>query len=323
MKPNPAVSGRVRQDHPIRAFQLTWPGVMLVATSHAKGDLMGEQDHLGYVYSSEFVSDDQAAAELSRCFHGVEDLQQLRFKSGRHSKAWLNNVIAVGNSYAFVEPLESSALHMITVSIEALLATLPPSWSVPDAQEVYNDYLARKWDSLRWFLALHYKFNKRRQTSFWKEAREHTDISGWQALLNVFTEGAPLARRNDALKEIILDATPTPFGIGGVDTVLLGQQVPCKLLPTRESPEIWRERKLAAEALVKCALPQREALEAVSQNPEMISELFHDLDSWAGPRAIAFADMSVGINLPNQTPATDTLNGVPSDCARSRRVHSG
>lgn len=255
-----------------------------------------EADHLGYAYSSASISDDHAAAELRQRFPGADGLKQLRFRSGRHSQAWCHNVVAVGNSYAFVEPLESSALHMMTVSIEALLSTLPSSWAAPNARNMFNAYLTRKWDSLRWFLAIHYKFNKRLDTPFWTEAREKTDISGWQPLLEAFADGAPLARRKEELKQLILDVTPTPFGIGGVDTVLLGQQVPTRLLPTAEPPERWRERRKAAEILVRHALPQHKARRVVSAHLEMITELFQDADSWLGPRATLFGDMSVGIN---------------------------
>jgi tryptophan halogenase len=253
-------------------------------------------DHLGYVYSSASTSDEQAADELCARYPGAEGLKQLRFKSGRHAQAWLNNVVAVGNSYAFVEPLESSALHMITVSVQTLLSTLPASWVGPNAQDLYNTNLARKWDSLRWFLAIHYKFNERLDTPFWREAREQTDVSGWQPLLDVFADGAPLVRRGGALKRMLLDVAPTPFGLGGVDTLLLGQQVPTRLLPTAEPRVRWLERKRAAEALVRRALPMHEALEAVSTHPEMLTELLKDVDSWAGPRAMPLGDMSVGIN---------------------------
>ncbi|WP_164992354.1 tryptophan 7-halogenase [Streptomyces sp. L2] len=253
-------------------------------------------DHMGYVYSSASMSDDEAAAELTRRYPGVTGLKQLRFKSGRRSEVWRNNVIAVGNSYGFVEPLESSALHMMTVTVQTLLSTLPESWARPNAQAMVNTYLARKWDSLRWFLAIHYRFNTRLDTPFWKEARELTDVSGWQPLLDLFADGAPLARREESVKQLILDAAPTPFGIGGVDTLLLGQQVPARLLPATEPPEHWDARRRAAETLTRHALPQHDALQVVSSHPEMLSELLQDDDSWAGPRAMPPGDMSVGIN---------------------------
>lgn len=241
-----------------------------------------DSDHLGYVYSSSALSDDDAAHELTERFPGADGLRQVRFRSGRHEKAWRGNVMAIGNSYAFVEPLESTGLLMAALSVQALTDVLPASWSDTHLREVVNAGLGRRWDAVRWFLAVHYKFNTRCDTPFWKEVRERCDISGFQPLLDLFQNGAPLTRRDPYLAGLALDAAPTYFGLGGIDNILLGQKVPARLLERAEPIEQWRARRDAGAALVTRALAQREGLAAFHSAPELNNQLFDDADSWTG-----------------------------------------
>jgi tryptophan halogenase len=240
-----------------------------------------ESDHLGYVYSSAAISDDQAAAELRRCFPGAGEPKQVRFRSGRHALAWQGNVMAIGNSYAFVEPLESTGLLMITSAIRILAASLPATWSRPLARDAVNASLARRWDGLRWFLAIHYRYNTRKDTPFWKQARSQADVSGLQPVLDLFASGAPLNRRQPAVRRIASEVAPLFYGLAGIDNILLGQHVPTQLMPTAEPARQWRARKRAAEALLRQALPQREALSAFAAHPDLLRQLHEDPDSWA------------------------------------------
>lgn len=241
-----------------------------------------EDDHLGYVYSSAAVSDDEAADELARRFPGVSEPRIVRFRVGRHDKAWHGNVMAIGNSYAFVEPLESTGLLMITESVLALVAALPTSWSEPNARELVNRGLAERWDALRWFLSIHYRFNTRLKTQFWKEVHANTDISGAQPMVDLYASGAPLRFRNPFLRSYLQSSAPIFYGLAGVDTILLGQQVPTHLLHTAEPPERLNARLAAARTLVQRALPQHEGLRAFHSTPRLHQELLHDTDSWAG-----------------------------------------
>ena len=240
-----------------------------------------ESDHLGYVYSSAALSDEAAADEIRAANPGIGDLRQVRFRVGRHEKAWRGNVMGIGNSYAFVEPLESSGLLMIIWGAMALTRSMPGSWSDPHSAELVNDALASRWDAIRWFLSIHYRFNTRLDTPFWKEAREHADVSGLQPLLDVFAGGAPLRFRDPVTLAFAATTAPTFYGIAGIDTILLGQGHPTRLLPRTEPIERWHERKAAADVLVRHALPQKEALAAFETTPRLHHELLDDTDSWA------------------------------------------
>ncbi|NUR93356.1 MAG: tryptophan 7-halogenase, partial [Nonomuraea sp.] len=245
-----------------------------------------EEDHLGYVFSSAALSDEEAAAELAERFPGISEPRFVRFRSGRHERAWRGNVMGVGNSYAFVEPLESSGIHMITLAILALVDGLPRTWREPVAREVVNAGLARKWDSLRWFLAVHYRFNTRMDTPFWTKANHDTDVSGIQPLLDLYAAGAPVRLRDPVLRDFAEQSMHTIFGIGGFDTILLGQHVPAALLPRDTAMEEWHQRRAAAEAVVERALPQAEALAVMRAHPELHESVLRDKDSWAwGGRA--------------------------------------
>lgn len=245
-----------------------------------------EDDHLGYVYSSAALGNDAAADELASRFPGVSEPQFIRFRSGRHAEPWRGNVMAIGNAYAFVEPLESSSLLMITLMAMTLAQTLPASAAEPEpgTRSVVNTSLNRKWDALRWFLAAHYRFNGRSETPFWRQAREHTDVSGIQPLLDVFADGAPLQQRDPFIRAA-LRATVRPFyDLGSYDCILHGLAAPTRLLPMVETVDRWHARQTAAEALVERALPQREALIAFDKEPALLAEMFSDRDSWAHPQ---------------------------------------
>jgi len=251
-----------------------------------------ESDHRGYVYSSAFISDDEAADEFARRYPGISEPHVLRFRSGRHAKAWRGNVIAIGNSYAFTEPLESSGLVMAAEAIWSLVATLPASWSAASARDVVNTALNQRWDQVRWLIASHYKFNTRLDTPFWKEARSSTDVSGFVPILEMYAECAPLSHRDGLLQDMLNRVAPTTFSLYGMDNILLGMQVPTRrLLPSGESPERWLFRREAAEALARRALPTRDALAAFTENPELNQQLLEDDDSWAGRRVATMLGM--------------------------------
>jgi tryptophan halogenase len=241
-----------------------------------------EENHVGYVHSSAFLSEDAAAAELERTHPGVTNVKTVRFRVGRHEKAWRGNVIAMGNAYGFVEPLESSALLMLLFTNLAMIPLLPTSWKRPNASAVFNELTARRWDDLRSFLAIHFRFNSRLDTDYWREVRATTDVSGIQPILDVYENGAPMQLRDGITRRVLRAAAPTFFELEGVDWILLGQGVPCELLTTREPEAAWRRRKAAADVLVRRGLPQREALEVYRNHPELTETLVYGSHSWVG-----------------------------------------
>jgi tryptophan 7-halogenase len=219
-----------------------------------------DEDHRGYVFASAFSTVEQATADMRAANPGLGDTWTVRFRSGRHAHFWKGNVVALGNAYAFVEPLESTALHMLVDAIGLLGDSLSGEGSTP---QLLNDVVARRWDWVRSFLALHYRFNRRLDTEFWTTCRSSVDLAGAESLVEHFWHAAPLHRRADAALLIDTYGHDPIFNLFGVDNILLGQGVETKLLvPPGDRATFRRWRDTVAATIVKHALPQNEALEA-------------------------------------------------------------
>ncbi len=221
-------------------------------------------DHLGYVHCSDFCSLEEAERELRETFPDIQmHIGVVRFRSGRHDHFWRGNVVAIGNSYAFVEPLESTAIHVIIEELNVLLNNFPSTLEERHIPEHVNRRVNRRWDQLRGFLAIHYKFNRRLDTDFWKLCRNEVDLADGQQYVDVFQELAPLGARRHRLWE-----RPECFDDAGYDTLLLGQGVPARLMAPRCTPEEWRARAAASNAVLAAAKTHGEALGFFARNPD-------------------------------------------------------
>lgn len=214
----------------------------------------------GYVYSSQAISDEQAAEEfLRKNPKAPKSPRIVKFRSGRYKRAWVQNVVAIGNSCGFVEPLEATALMIVCGHCEMLVEMLNRSRfePTPTWRDLYNDLTARGWNDIRDFLALHYKLNTALDTPFWRHCREDTDVSNIRGLLDFYAENGPTG-----FCRYLLPHTNNDFGIEGYLVMLVGNKAPyaAKYTPTDLEKIAWDRRRTENRAVAQSALDVKDSL---------------------------------------------------------------
>jgi len=124
----------------------------------------------GHVYSDAFTSDAQARDDLLAGLDGaaLDEPRQLRFVTGRRRKSWVKNVVALGLSAGFVEPLESTSIHLIETGVGKLIELFPDRDFRPELADEFNRVMGRRYESVRDFIVMHYKLTQRDDTEFWR-----------------------------------------------------------------------------------------------------------------------------------------------------------
>jgi tryptophan halogenase len=150
----------------------------------------------GYVYSSAHLSDDEAAEAIVGAVEGtpMADPRVLKFKAGRRKRGWVRNVISVGLSAGFLEPLESTSIHLAQHAVTYLIELFPQK-QVSDAdRDEWNRLMDIEYDRVRDFLILHYHSTTRDDSDFWNHVRTMAVPDSLHDKIELFTQTGRVAR---------------------------------------------------------------------------------------------------------------------------------
>ena len=167
----------------------------------------------GHVYSSNHLSDDEAALQLVANLDGrpLADPRPLRFAPGKRHRAWEKNVVAIGLSSGFLEPLESTSIHLIQTAILRLVALFPgQAFAQPDIDE-YNRQTDAEFCDVRDFIIAHYKVTDREDTEFWRYLKNmeipdslHERLELFRASGRFFIHGKAELFREESWVQVLL-----------------------------------------------------------------------------------------------------------------------
>jgi len=215
----------------------------------------------GYVYSSAFISDTDAETEFRQKNPRISRTRIVRFVSGRYRNFWVKNVFAVGNAGGFVEPLEATALGGIGAACRSFTNILLECdcEPTPFAQRQFNKAQGTSWDDIRDFLTVHYKFNNRLDTPFWRHCWNETDLAGAREIVNLYLESGPVSWMRQALP------IESGFGPAGYVVLLTGQKVnySCHRPAPEADMQVWRAEQSRMRGIALQGLRVRETLNAI------------------------------------------------------------
>ena len=155
----------------------------------------------GHVYCSKFISDDEAASILLANLDGkpLADPRPIRFTSGRRATFWSHNCLALGLAAGFMEPLESTSIHLVQSAVARLLNLLPGDLrGINSARDTFNRLSESEWARVRDFITLHY-FANGREGAFWEYCRNMELPDTLQEKIALFREAGLVMREEDEL----------------------------------------------------------------------------------------------------------------------------
>ncbi|WP_020207672.1 tryptophan halogenase family protein [Gilvimarinus chinensis] len=199
----------------------------------------------GYVYCSKYITDDMARSVLLNNLDGeaLAEPRYLRFKTGVRKKSWVNNCIAVGLSAGFLEPLESTSIHLIQRAIHKILAMFPRRTIQPCLVERFNQEMYQEYDEVKDFLIAHYAITERDDSPFWQYVRNMAVPDSLRQKLEVFKErGEVLINKHDMFREtswfsVLMGQGVEPEGYHPVADTISDEQLRMRMTHIRHAVE--------------------------------------------------------------------------------------
>ncbi len=142
----------------------------------------------GYVFCSQYSSDEHAEQLFKKNLEGqlLTDPRFLRFKTGKRKKMWDKNCLAVGLSSGFLEPLESTSIHLIMKAVTKFVTMLPNKNCDEATSNEFNRILNAEYESIRDFIVLHYCTSERNDSDFWRHCSTMNIPDSLQIKLELF-----------------------------------------------------------------------------------------------------------------------------------------
>ncbi len=214
----------------------------------------------GYVYWNEHISDDEAAHRLMSTLEGpaLAEPKQLYFKTGKRRKLWNKNVVAIGLSGGFLEPLESTSIHLIQEGITALLELFPDKAIHSSDIAEYNRRMDLNFDRVRDFLLLHYVATQRDDSEMWRYFRNMTLPDSLQEKIEAWSHRGYLLRYEHGV-----------FLPPSWVAVMAGQNLLPRAYDMRANALTLEDVKMRLDSI------RRDSLAAVSQTPSHADYLKH------------------------------------------------
>jgi tryptophan halogenase len=158
----------------------------------------------GHVYCSSFTTDARAQEQLLANLDApaLAEPRLIRFTTGRRKLMWNRNVICMGLSSGFVEPLESTAIHIIQVSIQRLILLFPHLGDCDERRREFNRATITEYEYIRDFIILHYHANNRVGEAFWEGCRNMAIPDSLRHKMELFRETASIFSSSEDLFQL-------------------------------------------------------------------------------------------------------------------------
>jgi len=155
----------------------------------------------GLVYSSDYISDDDAKKALLNNIEGapINEPRIIKFRTGRRSQQWVKNCVAVGLSSGFLEPLESTSIHLIQNSVLRLVRMFPAMEIDPVEVRQFNNETTAEIENIRNFIILHYKVTQRSDSKYWVDCRQMAIPEKLAHKIALFESNARAVRENNEM----------------------------------------------------------------------------------------------------------------------------
>lgn len=155
----------------------------------------------GVVFSTEFKTEESALQDLLKGIDGepITEPRLIRFTTGQRKEFWHKNCVSVGLSSGFIEPLESTSIHLIQQAIIWLISLFPTQGIDDNLVNRFNQQMTVETETIRDFIVLHYHLQERDDHEFWRYLREMKVSDRLQQIMNMFHSNGTIVEEQDDL----------------------------------------------------------------------------------------------------------------------------